>query len=122
MTLENAKIFKEEYLKRNVKMENDLDLQSMRLGLNSVIAVSNFVIEKNIHKINLADNSVSDYCMHAIKGILQDAKITSLNLASNLISGEGLELLLDTLIVNRNIKSLDFGVIESSKRKNSLGI
>jgi hypothetical protein len=39
-----------------------------------------------------------------------------------MISGEGLELFLDDLIANTSIKSLDLGVIESSMRKNSLGI
>lgn len=46
----------------------------------------------------------------------------SLNLASNMISGEGLELFLDDLIVNTNLKNLDLGVVEGSMRKNSLGI
>ena len=40
--VENAKIFKEEFLKRNVKTQQGiLNLQSMRLGINSVIALSN---------------------------------------------------------------------------------
>ena len=39
-----------------------------------------------------------------------------------MISGEGLELILDDLISNTSIKALDLGVIESSMRKNSLGI
>ena len=40
-TLENAKVFKEEFLKRNVKQQNIFNLQSMRLGINAVIALSN---------------------------------------------------------------------------------
>ena len=43
-------------IKRNVKNQNNLNLQSMRLGLNSVIAISNGIEGKNIEKINLADN------------------------------------------------------------------
>ena len=39
-----------------------------------------------------------------------------------MISGDGLELLLEDLIKNSNIKHLDLGVIEGSIRKNSLGI
>jgi Ran GTPase-activating protein (RanGAP) involved in mRNA processing and transport len=39
-----------------------------------------------------------------------------------MISGEGLELFLDDLIANTNIKHLDIGVLEGSMRKNSLGI
>jgi Ran GTPase-activating protein (RanGAP) involved in mRNA processing and transport len=39
-----------------------------------------------------------------------------------MISGEGLELFLDDLIANTNLKHLDIGVLEGSMRKNSLGI
>lgn len=39
-----------------------------------------------------------------------------------MISGEGLELILDDLISNPKLKTLDLGVIEGSMRKNSLGI
>jgi hypothetical protein len=39
-----------------------------------------------------------------------------------MISGEGLELLLDELISSTTIKNLDLGVIDGSIRKNSLGI
>jgi hypothetical protein len=39
-----------------------------------------------------------------------------------MISGEGLELLLDQLIDSKSILYLDFGVIEGSIKKNSLGI
>jgi hypothetical protein len=39
-----------------------------------------------------------------------------------MISGDGLELLLEDLIKNPTIKHLDLGVIEGSIRKNSLGI
>lgn len=60
--------------------------------------------------------------MHAIKNIMKKANLKSLNLASNMISGEGLELLIDDLIENKYLKHLDLGVIEGSMRKNSLGI
>ena len=60
--------------------------------------------------------------MHAIKNIINTSRLSSLNLASNMISGEGLELFLDDLISNQTIKHLDLGVVESSMRKNSLGI
>lgn len=121
-TLENAKLFKEDLLKRNVKNSNALNLQSLRLGINSVIALSNGITTRKIEKLNLADNSISDYGMHAIKNILKNNKIKQLNLASNMISGEGLELFLDDLIDDKYLKTLDIGVVEGSMRKNSLGI
>jgi hypothetical protein len=49
-------------------------------------------------------------------------RVKSLNLASNMISGEGLELFLDDLIANTQLRHLDIGVVEGSMRKNSLGI
>lgn len=70
----------------------------------------------------MADNSISDYGMHAIKNILKNTELKSLNLASNMISGEGLELFLDDLIIDKFLKNLDIGVVEGSMRKNSLGI
>ena len=71
----------------------------MRLGINSIVALSNSIEGKKIEKLNLADNSITDFCMHSIKGILKYcASLKSLNLASNMISGEGLELFLDDII------------------------
>lgn len=60
--------------------------------------------------------------MHAIKNIINSTRLSYLNLASNMISGEGLELFLDDLISNTSLKQLDLGVLETSMRKNSLGI
>lgn len=104
--VENAKIFKEELLKRNVKNSTSLNLQSLRLGINAIIALSNpkIIATRRIEKLNLADNAVTDYGMHAVKNIINNTKINSLNLASNMISGEGLELFLDDLISNTCIK------------------
>ena len=78
----------------------------MRLGINAIIALSNpkIIATRRIEKLNLADNAVTDYGMHAVKNIINNTKINSLNLASNMISGEGLELFLDDLISNTCIK------------------
>ena len=89
-SIENAKLFKEDLLKRNVKNSSSLNLQSLRLGINAMIALSNCIQNrKSVEKLNLADNSVTDYGMHSIKNILKGCgtKLTSLNLASNMISG-----------------------------------
>ena len=60
--------------------------------------------------------------MPAIKTTIKNSHLKFLNLASNMISGEGLELFLDDLIENQDLKLLDLGVVEGSMRKNSLGI
>lgn len=103
--VENAKIFKEELLKKNVKNSNTLNLQTLRLGINSIIALSNSIQNRpHVDKLHLADNAITDYGMHAIKNIINSSRLTSLNLASNMISGEGLELFLDDLINNTSLK------------------
>ena len=128
-TIENAKLFKEDLLKRNVKNSTALNLQSCRLGINAMIALSNSISptpprKPPVERLNLADNHITDYGMHSVKNILQvcGSKLTHLNLASNMISGQGMESFIDDLITNTSLKHLDLGVLESSMRKNSLGI
>lgn len=118
--VENAKLFKEDLLRRNVKNSNALNLQDLRLGVNAILALSNFTGPKKFEKLNLAGNQISDYGMHAVKNLLNG--LSHLNLASNMISGDGLELILEDLIKNTTLKSLDLGVMEGSIWKNSLGI
>jgi len=49
LLVDNAKVFKEEFLKRNVKIQSGLlNLQSMRLGIGSVIALSTGIGEKDV--------------------------------------------------------------------------
>jgi Ran GTPase-activating protein (RanGAP) involved in mRNA processing and transport len=62
--------------------------------------------------------------MHSIKNIVKGCgdKLTNLNLASNMISGQGIELIIEDLIQNGTLKHLDLGVLETSMRKNSLGV
>ena len=121
-TAENARLFKDDLLKRNVKNSNVLTLHSLRLGINSVIALSNAIRDRRVYKLMLADNPITDYGVHAVKKIINETRLESINLASSMISGEGLELFLDDLIKNTTLKHLDLGVVETSMRKNSLGI
>ena len=72
--------------------------------------------------LNLADNSISEYGMHAIKNLISSTPIEQLNLASNMISEVGLSLVLDDLIRNTKLKALDLGILEGSIRKNSIGV
>ena len=101
---ENARLFKDDLLKRNVKNSNVLALHSLRLGINSIIALSNSIKDRRVDKLGLADNPITDYGVHAVKKIINDTKLSSVNLASCMISGEGLELFLDDLIKNTTLK------------------
>lgn len=60
--------------------------------------------------------------MHSIKSIIANTCIKELNLASNMISESGLEMIVDDLSKSQYLTSLDFGVLEGSIRKNSIGV
>lgn len=105
-----------------MKNSNALNLTSLRLGINTILALSNSQQLRSIEKLQLADNTITDNGMNAIKNIINATKLTFLGLSSNMISGEGLEVLLDDLIANTTLKHIDFGVLDTSMRKNSLGL
>ena len=48
LVVENAKLFKEDLLRRNVKNSNALNLQSLRLGINAIIALSNALQNRKV--------------------------------------------------------------------------
>jgi len=58
----------------------------------------------------LSDNAISDYGMHAVKSIISNTFITHLNLASNMISEAGLEMIVNELSKSTRIKSIDLGI------------
>jgi hypothetical protein len=60
--------------------------------------------------------------MHAVKNLIAGTHIENLNLASNMISEVGLSLILEELIKNAHLRSLNLGIEEGSIRKNSFGI
>jgi Ran GTPase-activating protein (RanGAP) involved in mRNA processing and transport len=101
---------------------DNLDFHSMRLGINSIISISNSLLYEKLVSLNIADNSLSDYGMHAIKNILDTTKLQYLNLASNMISGDGLETLTESICTHETLVVLDLGLLEGSMRKNSLGL
>ena len=42
----------------------------MKLGINSILSLQNSLINIKLDKLNLADNALTDYAMHAIKSII----------------------------------------------------
>jgi Ran GTPase-activating protein (RanGAP) involved in mRNA processing and transport len=60
--------------------------------------------------------------MHSVKTIIASKKIKHINLASNMISEAGLEIIVDELSKSQKLKTLDLGVLEGSIRKNSFGV
>ena len=116
-------MFKESFNKINSKKTpNILNLYSMRLGVNTIMKLSSILTTHKFKHVNLADNSISEYGMHAVKNLLSSCDIESLNIASNMISEVGLSLVMDELIRNTTLKVLDISILEGSIRKNSIGI
>ena len=70
--------------------------------------------------LDFSDNGISDHGMSAIKYIIKLGLFENLNLVSNMISAEGLEILCDTLSLSHSVRKLDFGVSKGSMRKNSM--
>jgi Ran GTPase-activating protein (RanGAP) involved in mRNA processing and transport len=90
----------------------------------SLVAIDTVLIlvYNSYHTLNLADNAISDYGMHAIKSIITNPRIKSLNLASNMISDSGIEMVLEEIAKSPGLRALDLGVLEGSIRKNALGV
>lgn len=58
----------------------------MRVGVNTVMKLIAILEVHKFKWVNLADNAISEYGMHAVKNLLNATKIESLNVASNMIS------------------------------------
>lgn len=108
---EGARSFREDVLKRNDQNTEVINLYGMRLGINSIISLANSLICRKLSRMNLADNAISDYGMHAVKNILEATDTEYLNLASNMISGDGLETLVDAISNHRTLRTVDVSFI-----------
>lgn len=62
--------------------------------------------------------------MHSVKNIINACgpKLSYLNLASNKIACEGIQLILEELVTNQSLKHLDLGVMKTSQFRNDIGI
>ena len=56
LIVENAKLFKEDLLRGNVKNSSSLNLQALRLGINAIIALSNAL---QTRKVRIFDSLTS---------------------------------------------------------------
>jgi hypothetical protein len=100
MSVEQAKFFKEEINQLNKNSQDSLKMYSLKLGVNSIVSLCNFVKSRPLNSVNLADNSIGNYGMHAIKSLISSNCCKSLNLASNMISEIGLEMIIKELTKN----------------------
>lgn len=126
--VEKAKYFKDEINLLNKGNTNSIILYSMKLGNLAIGALCKNAKGRKVEAglpqldvINIADNAISDIGMHAVKSLVSANCCRSLNLASNMISESGLNMILKDLTTNTSLEALDLGVWKKSIRKNSIG-
>lgn len=107
ITVENAKFFRDELLLRKNKDSFNFNFKSMRVSKNFLIAFVGNLNSSRIEKLNLADNLINDVCMHNIKSIVSAKKLVHLNLASNMISTEGLKIFQNDVMFSDSLKYLN---------------
>ncbi len=119
ITVENAKYFRDELLLRGNKDMRNFIFRSMRVGKNFLMAFVGNLEGGRITKLDLSNNLVSDACMHNIKNIVSVKKVVHLNLASNMISTEGLKIIQNEIMGSDSLKVLNLGITEGSFRRNN---
>lgn len=119
ITIENAKYFRDELLLRNNKDNKNFNFKSMRVNKNFLMAFIGNLESHRINKLDLSDNLISDISMHNIKSIISAKKVVYLNLASNMISTEGLKIFQNEVINSDSLKYLNLGVVDGSFRRNN---
>ena len=116
---ESAKYFRDELLARNNKDLKNFNFRSMRVGKNFLLGFVSNLAPGPIKKVELPDNMVSDVCMHNIKSLISAKGVEYLNLASNMISTEGLKIIQNEVMASKHLKYLNLGVLEGSFRRNN---
>jgi Ran GTPase-activating protein (RanGAP) involved in mRNA processing and transport len=118
ITIENAKYFRDEISMRNNKDLRSFNFRSLRVGRFFLTAfVGNF--DSWVKNIDLADNVVSDLCMHNLKNIISNKRVQFLDLSSNMISTEGLKIIQNDLMKSEDLKYLNLGVVPGCFRRNN---
>jgi hypothetical protein len=107
ITVENAKFFRDELLLRNNKDFRNFNFRSMRVGKNFIMSFVGNLYSGSLNKLNFADNLINDMCMHSIKSIISMKNLVYLNLASNMISTEGLKIFQKEVMDSQSLKYLN---------------
>ena len=116
---ESAKYFRDELLSRGNKDLKNFNFRCLRVSQNFLLSFVGNLPPGQIKKVELQDNMVSDICMHHIKSLISIKNLEYLNLASNMISTEGLKIIQNEVMKSNNLKYLNLGVIEGSFRRNN---
>ena len=116
---ESAKYFRDELLSRNNKDLKNFNFRSMRVGKNFLLGFVSNLAPGPVRKVELPDNMISDVCMHNIKSLISAKGVEYLNLASNMISTEGLKIIQNEVMASKSLRYLNLGVLEGSFRRNN---
>lgn len=116
---ESAKYFRDELLLRNNKDLKNFNFRSMRVGKNFLLGFVGNLGAGIVKRVDLPDNMISDICMHNIKSLISAKGVEYLNLASNMISTEGLKIIQNEVMASKTLKYLNLGVLDRSFRRNN---
>ena len=116
---ESAKYFRDELLSRNNKDLKNFNFRSLRVGKNFLLGFVSNLAPGPVRKVELPDNMISDVCMHNIKSLISAKGVEYLNLASNMISTEGLKIIQNEVMASKSLRYLNLGVLEGSFRRNN---
>lgn len=119
ISAENAKYFRDELMMRGNKDMKNFFFRSMRVNKNFLLAFVGNLESGRIVKLDLSDNLIADSSMHNIKNIISVKKVVHLNLASNMISTEGLKIIQNEVMSSDSLKYLNLGIIDGSFRRNN---
>lgn len=107
ISVENAKYFRDELIMRGNKDDKNYNFRSMRVSKNFLVAFTGNVTSQIINKLDLSDNLITDICLHNIKSLIANKRIVQLNLASNMISTEGLKIIHSEIIYSDSLAYLN---------------
>jgi hypothetical protein len=107
ISAENSKYFRDELLMRKNKDKKNYNFHSMRIAKNFIIAFIGNIDNTQIIRLDLSDNLITDICMHNLKNVISSKRCQILNLASNMISTDGLKIIQNEIIQSDHLKYLN---------------
>lgn len=114
ISVENAKYFRDELIMRGNKDDKNFNFRGMRVTKNFLVAFTGNVTSTIINRLDLSDNLITDICLHNIKSLISNKRLVHLNLASNMISTEGLKIIHSEIIYSDSLSYLNVREINKS--------
>eukprot|EP01064_Diplonema_japonicum_P027724 TRINITY_DN4072_c1_g1_i3.p1 TRINITY_DN4072_c1_g1~~TRINITY_DN4072_c1_g1_i3.p1 ORF type:complete len:687 (+),score=111.46 TRINITY_DN4072_c1_g1_i3:253-2313(+) len=120
MTTERAKMFREVFDKGVT--EKEFTMRTMRLGINTAIAIAQALLRVPLQKLDLCENFLRDSGVESLGSLIKDsAHLTHLNLGGNDIGHLGMVHLSMALQAHKRIQVLILGSSDSDTHANKIG-